>query len=62
MINSITGTYIDKFGKRFASKEDAKYCEENGVHTPNILETFFLKNTKMSPEQARRNASLLSTG
>jgi hypothetical protein len=26
------------------------------------LETFFLKNTKMSPEQARRNASLLSTG
>jgi hypothetical protein len=62
MMNLATTTYIDGFAKRFAPGEYTSFAEANGVHTPNILETFFLKNTKMSPEQARKNASLLSTG
>ncbi len=43
---------------RTYSPAEYEACGRN----PNILETFFLKNTKMTPEQARRNSTLIATG
>lgn len=56
LLNHVGDTVTD------AMADNSAAAYEASGRSPNILETFLADNTKMSPEQAKRNASILTTG